>query len=185
MKKLLMPSLLISTLLFSSLSFAKGGISGGGGNVINPTAPSEFQDPRDIRAVIKDSKYLLYRFIKAKYALYRRGSMSNEDMRMYGILFADSETNLHEVMEDIKIDIPVDQGCFDQLGNEFDGSSYNPNNHKICISAFRISKNTIMDEVPIQSAALILHEYAEVVGLTDDEAIDLQIQMIAELKDWY
>jgi|GEM_PF-2207866 len=183
--KLLIQSLVISSILYSQLSLAKGGISGGGGNVINSTPPTEYQDPHDIRAVIKDSKYILYRFIKAKYSLFRRGSMSNEDMRLYGVLFADSETNLHEVMEDIKIDIPVDQGCFDKLGNEYDGSSYNPTNHKICISAFRISKNTIMDEVPIQSAALILHEYAEVVGLTDDEAIDLQIQMITELKDWY
>lgn len=175
--------LFLTALLFSQLSFA-GGISGGGGNVINPTPPSSYQDPREIRHIIHGSKFLLCKFIAAKYALYKSGSMSDEDIQMYSVLFADHGFNLHEVMEEISLDIPLDRPCYDQDGNIFDGSTFNQKENSVCISAYSIAKKVDKLEVPMQSAALVMHEFSEVVGLTDDEAIVLQNEVLKELKYW-
>ncbi len=163
---------------------ASGGISGGGGNVVSPTAPTALQDPREIRSIIKGSKELLYKFISAKYALFKTGSMDADDLRMYSVLFADNEMNLHEVMEEIKLDIPIDQACFDQKGREYDGSTFNTKTNTVCISAFTIAKKVDMFEVPVQATALVLHEFSEVAGLSDEDAISLQLEVIDELKNW-
>ncbi len=184
-----MKATLISLSILCNLAYAhggklEGGISGGGGNVINPTPPKTYQDPREVKAIIKGSRFLLYNFINAKYALYLKGSMDYESLKLYSVLFADNEDNLHEVMEDIKMNIKTDDSCYDQAGTAYDGSTYDRKEHSICISAYRIAKNTDKYEVPVQAAALILHEYSEVVGLSDDDAIILQKQVIEELKNW-
>ncbi len=165
-----------------SVSAFAGGVSGGGGNLISPTRPIEKQDPREIRNIILGSKNLLKKFINAKYALYKTGSMDSESLPLYSILFADNENNLHEVMEEISLDIQLTGPCFDSNGTAFDGSTYNQKKHSICISAFTIAEKCNKDEVPSQASALVLHEFSEVVGLSDDEAITVQKQVIAELK---
>ena len=170
-------------LLFSQ-SIMAGGISGGGGNVILPTPPNVIQDPREIRHIIRGSKSLLCKFISAKYALYRSGSMSNDDMRMYSVLFLEDGFNLHEVMEEITLDIPIDRPCYDRDGNIFDGSTFNQKEHSVCISAYTIAKKVDLLEVPMQAAALAMHEFSEVVGLSDDDAIVLQKEVLDELKYW-
>lgn len=167
-----------------SLQALAGGVSGGGGNLISPTAPSEKQDSREIRNVIKGSKSLLKHFIKAKYALYKTGSMNYEDLRLYSVLFADNENNLHEVMEEISLDIRLDEPCYDSFGTIFDGSIFNQKSHSICISAYTIAQKCELNEVPAQATALIFHEYSEFVGLSDNDAITLQKQVLEELKVW-
>ncbi len=100
---------------------------------------------------------------------------------MYSVLFADNENNLHGVMEEIKLDIQLDQPCFDILGNVFDGSTFNQKKHSICISAFTIAQKCIKNEIPTLASALVMHEFSEVVGLSDEEAIALQKQVLSEL----
>lgn len=179
-----MKSLTISLLVFSNLAFAKaGGISGGGGNVINPTAPKYSQDPREVRAIIRGSTQLLLKFLYAKYALFKAGSMDYENIKLYSEFFEEDD-EICEITKEIKIDIPLDKGCFDSQGNEFDGSSFNPKERTICISAYRIAKSTDKYEIPVQSAALIMHEYSEALGLSDEDATIIQKQVLNELKSW-
>lgn len=163
-----------------SVAYA-GGVSGGGGNLISASAPTEKQDPREIRNIILSSQKLLNKFINTKFSLYNSGSMDYDNLKMYSVLFADNENNLHEVMEEIKLDIQLNQPCFDSLGNVFDGSTFNQKKHSICISAFTIAQKCIKNEIPTQASALVMHEFSEVVGLTDEEAITLQKQVISEL----
>ena len=178
----------VLTFVFSLSAYAagsvSGGVSGGGGNLISPIAPYEKQDPREIRNIIKGSKGLLQKFVNAKYVLYTSGSMDYESLRLYSILFADNDNNLHEIMEEINLDIPLDKPCFDSLGNMFDGSSYNQKTHSVCISAATIAKKCDKSEVPLQATALVFHEFSEVAGLSDEDAITLQKQVLAELKSW-
>ena len=174
-------------ILSSLVSFnlmAAGGISGGGGNLITPSRPVTIQDPREVRHIILGTTNLLRKFINAQYILYNAGSMDYNTERMYSILFSHDEDNLHNVMEEISLDIPLDRLCFDQFGTAFDGSTYNQSKHSICISAFSIAKKCNQTEIPIQATALIMHEYSEVVGLSDEDAIVLQNQVITELNKW-
>jgi hypothetical protein len=182
MKFPVIPVILLSSLL--SLPCLAGGISGGGGNLITPTRPLEIQDPREIRNIIIGSQNLLKKFINAKFALYNAGSMEYDGLRLYSVLFADNENNLHEVMEEITLDIQLTRPCYDSNGNIFDGSTYNQKKHSICISAFTIAQKCSKFEVPAQATALVFHEFSEVVGLSDDDAITLQRQVLNELRKW-
>ncbi len=177
-------SVLILALTTSANGATLGGVSGGGGNLISPTAPSEKQDPREIRNIIKGSKNLLRKFVNAKFALYKNGSMDYESLRLYSLLFADNDNNLHEVMEEISLNIPLDKPCFDSAGTSFDGSTFNQKGYAVCISAFSIAAKCDKNEVPLQATALVFHEFSEVAGLTDEDAITLQKQVLDELKTW-
>lgn len=179
-------ALVLSSLVCSlaSAPASAGGVSGGGGNLISPTAPTEKQDPREIRNIILGSQHLLKKFINAKYALYSAGSMDYDSLRLYSVLFADNDDNLHETMEEIKLDIKLDKPCYDSTGKMFDGSTFNEKRHTVCISAFTIAEKSSKYEVPKQATALIFHEYSELVGLSDEDAITLQKQVLEELKYW-
>lgn len=168
--------------LMSASAYAAGGVSGGGGNLISPTAPTEKQNPREIRKVIKRSRKLLKKFINAKYELYMSGNMDDESLRLYSVLFADNENNLHEAMEEISLDIQLKKPCYDSFGTAFDGSTYHQKGRSICISAFTIAEKCDKSEVPTQATALVLHEFSEVVGLSDEDAIILQNQVISDLQ---
>ncbi len=159
-----------------------GGVSGGGGSLISPTAPAEVQDPKEIRAIIKGSKNLLQKFVNAKYSLYKSGNMDFESLKLYTSLFADGENNIHEVLEEITIDSPLDKPCYDSQGNQFDGSTFGQSHHSVCISAFTIAAKCEKNEVPLQATALVFHEFSELAGLSDEDAIRLQKQVLDELK---
>lgn len=176
--------LTISSVLATLQVYASGGVSGGGGNLISPTAPTEKQDPREMRNIIRGSKHLLQKFVNAKYVLYKNGSMDYESLRLYSVLFADSENNIHEVMEELNLEIPLDKPCYDSEGNIFDGSTFGQKEHSVCISAYSIAQKCDKNEVPRQATALIFHEFSEVSGLSDEDAITLQKQVLAELKYW-
>ena len=103
-------------------------------------------------------------------------------MSLYSVLFADNENNLHEAMEDITIDIQLDRPCYDQNGNVYDGSTYHQIKNSICISAYTIATKCIKEEISIQATALVLHEYSEVVGLSDEDAITLQKEVLSDLS---
>ncbi|MBC7538663.1 MAG: hypothetical protein H7281_07570 [Bacteriovorax sp.] len=172
------------TYILSLSAHAAGGVSGGGGNLISPIVPLEKQDPREIRHIIRGSKDLLKNFVDAKYALYLSGSMDFQSLRLYSALFADSKHNLHEVMEKITIDIPLDKPCYDNQGQSFDGSTVDQTSYSICISAFNIAQKCDENQVPLQATALIFHEFSEVAGLSDEDAITLQTEVLNELKVW-
>jgi hypothetical protein len=145
-----------------------GGISGGGGNVISPTAPQRLQDPYSIRVDV-----LAYIF----------NNMNAEDKRIYSILFEDNSHGILESMNDVPLFIPVYEPCYDLSGNPFDGAAVNAESHAVCISAFNLALKVDRSNVTIQAAALILHELAHVAGLNDEEdAIYLQNQLIKEYK---
>jgi hypothetical protein len=159
-----------------------GGISGGGGNVISPTAPHHFQDPYDVQEEVISSKALLKRFIQAKHDLFLVNNMGQEDKRIYSVLFEDNSHGILESMIYVPLHIPVYEPCYDLEGKSYDGASVNAETHSVCVSAFNLALKVDKSEIAIQAAALILHELSEVAGLSDDDAIYLQNQLIKEYK---
>ena len=159
-----------------------GGISGGGGNVISPTAPQKLQDPYSVRVDVMASRKILKKFIQAKHDLYIFNNMNAEDKRIYSILFEDNSHGILEAMNDVPLFIPVYEPCYDLTGNPYDGAAVNAESHAVCISAFNLALKVDKSDIGIQAAALILHELSEVAGLKDEDAIYLQNQLIKEYK---
>jgi len=173
----------ISTLiiLISIQAQGAGGVSGGGGNLISPVGPFIKQDPKEIKSIIDGSSSLLKKFVRAQYATYSTGGMDSESHGLYSHLFASKENNIHELIENVAIEVPLDKPCYDNSGNIFDGS-FNSKNNSICISAYSIAKKCGKNEATYQAPALIFHELSELSGLSDDDATYLQKQALGTMK---
>lgn len=160
-----------------------GGISGGGGNVISPTAPDHLQDPYDIKIDIMASRSILQEFLIAKLDLFRVDNMSSQDKYIYSILFQDTEHGIIKAMKEVPIFIPVYEPCYDLAGRQYDGVAVNSDTHAVCISAFNLALKVDKSDIPVQAAGLLLHELSEVAGLSDEVAIYLQNQLLKEYRN--
>ena len=174
----------LSLLLFVSFEVcAAGGVSGGGGNLISPISPTQNQDPLEIKNIIIKSTYTLESFLERQYLMYSNEGMNPENRCLYGYLFTNKESSIHELIQTVTINVPLDKPCYDDLGNAFDGS-FNPNNNSICISAYSMAKKSTKTDALSQAPALIFHELSELSGLSDESAIALQKQALDSISEW-
>jgi hypothetical protein len=188
MKKVLltMVVLLISTLLvpnaFARINRVGGGISGGGGYVINPLRPTTPQSAKAVEHMIKKSKPLLFNYILNKKNQMKNMKMSGDEHQIYERLFKTTEPSFERVIKQYKIHIENEEPCFTSDNIPVDGSIFSESEQSICISSATIAEKVHHTEVTRQSAALILHEMVEFVGLSEEEAVHLQKIAIDEIK---
>lgn len=167
-------SLLIATPCFALM----GGVSGGGGNVINPTPPDEInqdlhQTTEHVEHLIHSSHIPVSKFFKLKENQLNNNQVSVAEALILRKLFT-GDYNIYRIMHLFPTKVQEDKPCFDSLGNAVDGSIYSEKPNTICVSAHRLVEKVHISEIPIQSHALLVHEYSELVGLTEDEAVLLQ-----------
>lgn len=175
-------------LLITTSSFAAdsdltlyGGVSGGGGNVINPTPPASEIDSELAESLIKNSMPYVKLFLKNKYEQYQNHQMSSSEAQLYAKIFEGSK-NIMKTLSQVKPAIEEHRPCFTMYGEVVDASIVSLDRRKFCVSALTISKKVAQDEIPVQSAALMIHEYGEIVGVNEDEAIILQKQALQEMN---
>ena len=157
--------LVILALPFSA-NAGMGGISGGGGS----TVPANPAGSYEIQSILEDARYSAY--------LFYATALRNDTLTNIGV------KNLPQVLEVIKtngIDINTKGPCFDNNGNPNDGSVNSSNPLYICISSKTLGKK--LDEINAwaETVALVIHEYAHLVGATEDQAVQVQTKAISEL----
>lgn len=165
--------ILLFTLL-PKFAYSFGGISGGGGDLIFPKFPSQTQSVEKTKTIILNSKKNLNNFLIYKYTLYVNNKMETNEAQLYSKVFKNSDKNIFETFDSLIIRIPKYSSCFDLNGKNYDGSTISIDKNIICISAFNLAIKSDYLEMNNQSAALIFHELAEILGLSDQEAIQLQ-----------
>jgi len=171
----------LSLLLFVSFEVcAAGGVSGGGGNLISPIKPTQYQYPAEIKNIIINSTHTLELFLEEQYLIYSTVGMNPKYQYLYGHLFTNKESSIHELIQSVTINVPLDKPCYDNLGNVFDGS-FNPKNNSICISAYSIAIKSTKTDALTQAPALIFHELSELSGLSDENAVVLQMQALSRI----
>ena len=170
----LLSSAFVSLNLSPDEALAMGGISGGGGNVLPGKAPDSYQDPEVVEDQVRESRTLVFEYLSQQ-----------SDERSSAILEAARQVPLH-----IKDDSP----CFDAAGNIVDGSvagiaqperdfGFGPRRHgRVCISALNIARKVHASELRAQAAALLIHEYAELTGSNEDQAVMLQTEAFKSLQ---
>jgi hypothetical protein len=158
-----------------------GGISGGGGNVIISQMPTQSLDPEYVKHTVRNLKSSVVLFLQQKEQMFENGEMADDEAFIYQPLF-EKMSSVAEALNPIPVYVDDKNPCFDQSGQKFDGSTLAPKANMVCISAKRIARKLEQDDLTPQTSALLVHEFSEKFGLTDDEAIQIQTRVLAELR---
>lgn len=158
-----------------------GGISGGGGNCIVSQIPTKSLDPEYVEHTVRILKPTVISFLQQKEQMFKNGEMADDEALIYQPLF-EKMSSVAEALNPIPVHVDDKNPCFDQVGQEFDGSTLAPQANMICISAKRIARKLEQDDLAPQASALLVHEFSEKVGLTDDDALQIQARVLGELR---
>ena len=177
----LKPILGVIIFISSTVLAAAGGISGGGGEVICPDRPTYYQDPEHIKDVIEQSKSKLVSYIDYKKKQLLSDELEHSEKEIIQKIFEPNKMNIHEAVNRFSVYIDDDHPCYTSDRQPVDGSIYSKKPNSICISSATIARKVHFNQVSKQSTALMLHEYSEVVGLTEAEAVTLQKKALEEI----
>lgn len=162
-------------------SVYRGGVTGGGGNVLVTSQPTRLMDREQVEMRIRTLRPAIVDYLRRKELDFRNGRMDPAAQRAFQPLFI----NRHQVatMTDaIRLHVDDWHPCFDQNAVAFDGTALTCHADSICLSALRIARKVDAAEIDAQAGALMIHEFSEALGLSDDEAIALQRAALTELK---
>lgn len=186
MKRALRKLVYTATLIFlftftdvpSAFSLA-GGISGGGGNVIVNIPAKTLVSTESAELAVETMRANLPDYVAMKRSQYLDGSMPVDQRRGFAAVF-DSPISIDQVLNAVPTQILEHNSCRNFRNEKVDGSTVTADGKNICISAFRISRKVDRLDIDAQATALLMHEYSELVGLDENQAI--QVQM-ATLRD--
>ncbi|MGZ3772065.1 MAG: hypothetical protein ACXVCY_08185 [Pseudobdellovibrionaceae bacterium] len=159
----------------------QGGVSGGGGNLISPKAPSSLVSPDTVEQMIHHSRWTLFNYISLKRTAFKNNQLPEQQVRIFAPIFQ-SNINIEEIMNNVQVHVEERKSCHDYAHRSVDGSTLSEHPNSICISAYNIAAKADSSDIPPQSAALILHEYSELVGLSEEQAIRAQQVVLDELR---
>lgn len=164
MQKIFGLFMVLGGLLISLTSSAKsvvgdGGMSGGGGGTVvtNPIGNDQIQH---ILSWVRRDLYLYFN----KLSMYPYPT----DPRIDNI-----KDRIQEVIEKTRIYSSY-EGCRNKFGNDVDGSIYSPIPDSICISSKNLGKKLTIENAKPQTAALVAHEYAHLLGYNEEDATVVQ-----------
>lgn len=179
MKYMLSLLVLMTTL---SAGAREGGVSGGGGNMLSPKPPSHQVDAETAEHMILQAREILKKYVFEKKYAFHNGTLSAEQMDAFEPIF-NSQKNVEDTMRTARLHIKERHACWDENSQPVDGSTIAPTPNSICISARNIATKADISDITPQSAALMLHEFSELVGLSEDQAVKAQAAALAELRE--
>ncbi|MDG0817219.1 hypothetical protein [Bdellovibrio svalbardensis] len=159
----------------------EGGVSGGGGNVINPQMPTSTVDPEEAEHIVKASAVYTQIFFAHAKAQFANGEASSEILPVYKKLFS-GPRDLDTVLQNVRPHVRESGPCYDYNMQPVDASVAGSLPNRFCVSAFALSRKVQADQIPVQAAALMAHEYTEIMGLDEDEAVMIQKQALQDLQ---
>ena len=181
MKKLFLAMIVLS-LQVSAKHGIEGGMSGGGGYVINPEAPVKVANPHLVEDLIEEhGQPCLDKYLQNKFKKFQNGQVLGHEIETLHKIFA-QDKNIFKTIKETKVIVEEDRSCFGKDGEPTDGSFFNSTKKAICISAKNIAEKVHHEELKPQALALMAHEYSEVMGLTDTEAVEVQKIVLDDLK---
>ncbi len=161
-----------------------GGVSGGGGNVICPLVPDQQQKPKDAKDVIKNLKNPMQKYLKFKEYQLNQGLLSDVQKDVFTKVF-DHNNSIYKSFDEYNMKVPTESPCFDRQYQPVDGSVVIGYKKEVCISAKNMADKVHKSEWHAQSGALILHEYVEILGHSEDTATKVQQTTLDDLKEFF
>lgn len=180
-----MKFLILSCLAFAfghlSLAAPMSGVSGGGGNVMYPVSPRNPALVAEVQAKLNEARPSVAAYFEAKQALFVKGNLSPEESALFAPLFKTGQ-GVVATARQTGLDIEQTTPCYDSSATPVDGSIFSDDHGEICVSALSISKRVERADVPAQSAALLAHEFTEVLGFGEDDAVRVQAKVLADFR---
>ena len=170
-----LPTLVLLTLLNSQVSYAGGVGSGGGGTTTRQATPEQVADAVHIYGGVIATAWL-----QAKQDHTLNG-VDHGAYDSFAKLFG-SSTNVFTVLQTTKFELRMSSDCMDADGKPTDGSIHASQPGAICLSAFSMAPKLNQSNYVIETVALIIHETSHLVGLNENEAVDIQTQAVKELS---
>jgi hypothetical protein len=165
--------LFTSALMIPAVGMA-GSISGGGGG----TVPANPVGNAAIAEILKESRSTLLMYFRSLDAGPGKAPMSEADAkRLY-----EATPTIYDVINETVIEAQSSAPCRDGDGNEVDGSIV-ATNGGICISLQRLGTKLDRTNAFSQTVALVAHELSHKLGFNEDEATELQKDMLDRLEE--
>jgi hypothetical protein len=165
--------LFTSVLLMPAVGMA-GSISGGGGD----TVPANPVGNAAIAEILKESRStLLMYFRNIDAGPGKWPTNEGDDRRLFG-----GSPTIYDVINETVIESQSSAPCRDGDGIEVDGSIVTTNGG-ICISLQRLGAKLDRTNAFSQTVALVAHELSHKLGFNEDEAIQLQKDMLDRLEE--
>lgn len=137
----------------------EGGISGGGGDTIEPHPVGMYS----IESILQSARFQAFMFLNTRLAQIHLSKIAHPN-----------GNSAPELIQTVKIFVNSTGPCRDAGGNAVDGSIYSPQPNTICISSFTLGTKLNEDSAFSQTLALVVHEYTHLVGASEDEADRIQ-----------
>ena len=184
MKKLL----LALVVMCQSFITNAGVISGGGGDIeqADPVRHAYY-----ITNIVRYNKPVLVTWLyeKEKDYLLNKNSESpiHENPEVLAMINArallfESDINVYQALDNLKIYSREDKPCFDENNNETDASFYTDESFAICISPFTMQSKLNEYNFADETLALVIHELSHLIGANEEEAEILQGMALYDLN---
>jgi hypothetical protein len=160
---------------FSPPLYPAGGVSGGGGFFYKPYSPKEFEHEIDGEALFLNAFDSLKK-IAANFSEKNKSELP-EDVKAFL-----SNKDLFAHLKSIEPVVHSVGACFDENYQEVDGSLYSFVPHTICLSSFNLIRKVDEEDMTPQVYGILFHEYSELIGYTEKQAVKLQESIIRHLR---
>ena len=175
--KSIFQAFLLTALISASAprALALGGITAGGGGTVD--VPHASMD--EIEASLEYTNQALRLFLYGQEITWRtKRTVEVGYLKLFGgdELPEKTQKRIYRILDVLQIEFRKTRPCFDNVGNEKDGSIYTDSHRKlaICISGMKLAQKLTRDNYEVQTAALVLHEVSHLLGTTEDEAVSIQ-----------
>lgn len=170
----------ITSLVVQARFGLDGGMSGGGGNVMTPQAPDQYTSPEYVDQFIKRGGIqTLKTYLSDKKERLAQGALPGSEIGTFEKLF---QKDIFGSMQEARLMVEEKSTCYDSNGQPVDGNFYLQKRYAICISALNIVRKVHRSEIKPQTLALLMHEYSESLGFTENEAQEIQKIVLDDLK---
>lgn len=169
-----------AVLNFENAAQALGGVSGGGGNVIQTIQVTDFASVNETVSRIKWATGQVIPFLGREKALLKRGRLSGREAQLFGRLLNDADDVYGKILSR-PIFIETTNSCFNSNDQAVDGCIFSSRPGTVCISAKTISEKLNRKQIAAQSLALLIHEYAELNGFDEADSIEMQTLVLKKL----
>lgn len=159
-----------------------GGMSAGGGNFLLTIAPENPGPVALAQSIANEAHGNLADYLRAKKQAWLAHSLPAQQQEAFAPLFS-SQQDVLTIVASRQVDVEAQDSCWDANRDQVDGSIFAKNAHAVCLSARNLSLKSITADYYPQSLALLGHEFGELAGLSEDQAVLLQKQILLDARD--
>lgn len=167
-------------IFFFNYSIARaGGVSDGGGGVVN-------SNPVDIAHVLfatAETGGILLAWLYREESTFKKLPTDEQKRSPSAKLFL-GKTSAIDLIKTTAFEVRMNKPCYDSGGNSKDGSVLGARPGTLCISPYSMAPKLNESNYEQETAALVMHEISHVLGADENEATEIQKNVLFSLEKY-